>query len=119
MTLNFQKRSTFETLLRAAEHRNGYPVFHWSTLHGNKFMADLHPMMLSEEGYYVFKAARIIGMKHSQDKIQCFIYYDNEYVVQKFGGLLLSLKSCGFNRIQQAIGESWQFVKRVEEEEMF
>ena len=80
-------------------------------------MADFHPLMLTEEGHYVFKAARITGMKNSDPRIQCFVFFDRDYVVQKFATQLLGLRNAQFNEIQRAIGDAWKFCKQVSSEE--
>jgi hypothetical protein len=114
-----KKASKSRDLLRSYSTKNGYPVIPWTDIQGNKFLNALHPAMLSHEGYHVFKMARITGQKQWEDKIQCFVFYDRDFVVQKLGIQLLDLRSAGFNEIQKAIGEAWQFCKQIEEDEEF
>ncbi len=112
-----QKPSCTEDVLKKYPRKNGYPVIHWTDIQGNKFLNAINPMMLSPEGYSVFKQARINGQRQWEDRIQCFVYYDRQFVIEKLAFHFLELKCLGFNEIQKIIGEVWAFGKQIDEDE--
>lgn len=94
---------------------DGYLSITWRDIYGNKFKAAFNPLMLSDEGYTVFRAVRITGQSRYEPPIMCFIHYDREYVVHRLALHMEDLKEVGFNEIQKVIGEAWHFAKQLEE----
>lgn len=101
-------------------HQNGYPVVHWTHLHGNRYMTSVKPEMLSPDGHTEFKLVRLTGQKHHENRITAYVRYDREYVVTKMAILLNELRSIGFNELQKVFAEAWHFGKaRLEEHDEF